>query len=153
MRYEPVLYSPYGPDRNTCSPEAYFVYRLIFAKSETESIRIMTEKDRTRVTIEKIKMKGGQILDKVKEVIEEGDARRVSLHKDGRTLIEFPLTIGVGGATAAIFLAPTLAAIGAIAALVSDVEIRIERVDSGEVEVETDSEESEEETASAAEEA
>ncbi len=113
----------------------------------------MTEKDRTRVTIEKIKMKGGQILDKVKEVIEEGDARRVSLHKDGRTLIEFPLTIGVGGATAAIFLAPTLAAIGAIAALVSDVEIRIERVDSGEVEVETDSEESEEETASAAEEA
>ena len=110
----------------------------------------MTDKDRTRVTIEKLKLKGGQVLDKVKEVIEEGDARRVSLHKDGRTLIEFPLTIGVGGATAAIFLAPTLAAIGAIAALVSDVEIRIERVEAEEVEVEA---ETEEETASATEEA
>jgi Domain of unknown function (DUF4342) len=89
----------------------------------------MTEKSKVRVTIEEIKLKGSQVLDKVKEVIEEGDARRVSLHKDGRTLIEFPLTVGVGGATAAIFLAPTLAAIGAIAALVTDVEIRIERLE------------------------
>lgn len=110
----------------------------------------MTTKDRARVTIEEIKLKGGQVLDKVKEVIEKGDARRVSLHKDGRTLIEFPLTIGVGGATAAIVLAPTLAAIGAIAALVSDVEIRIERLEPEEQEVEA---ETEEEKASATEEA
>lgn len=110
----------------------------------------MTTKDRARVTIEEIKLKGGQVLDKVKEVIEKGDARRVSLHKDGRTLIEFPLTIGVGGATAAIVLAPTLAAIGAIAALVSDVEIRIERLEPEEQEVKA---ETEEEKASATEEA
>jgi hypothetical protein len=101
----------------------------------------MTDKSKVRVTIEEIKLKGGQVLDKVKEVIEEGDARRVSLHKDGRTLIEFPLTIGVGGATAAIFLAPTLAAIGAIAALVTDVEIRIERLEVDEEEVEAETEE------------
>ena len=92
----------------------------------------MTDTSKAKVKIEEIKLKGSQVLDKVKEVIEEGDARRVSLHKDGRTLIEFPLTIGVGGATAAIFFAPTLAAIGAIAALVSDVEIRIERLESTE---------------------
>ena len=106
----------------------------------------MTDKSKARVTIEEIKLKGSQVLDKVKEVIEEGDARRVSLHKDGRTLLEFPLTVGVGGATAAIFLAPTLAAIGAIAALVTDVEIRIERLEEGEEEVEA---EEEEETADA----
>ena len=98
----------------------------------------MSDKNKVRVTIEEIKLKGSQVLDKVKEVIEEGDVRRVSLHKDGRTLIEFPLTVGVGGATAAIFLAPTLAAIGAIAALVTDVEIRIERVEAGEEEVEAE---------------
>ena len=101
----------------------------------------MTDKSKVRVTIEEIKLKGGQVLDKVKEVIEEGDARRVSLHKDGRTLIEFPLTVGVGGATAAIFLAPTLAAIGAIAALVTDVELRIERIEADEKEVEAVTEE------------
>ena len=103
----------------------------------------MTDTNKAKIKIEEIKLKGGQVLDKVKEVIEEGDARRVSLHKDGRTLIEFPLTIGVGGATAAIFLAPTLAAIGAIAALVSDVEIRIERLDESEVEVAEEVEETE----------
>ncbi len=100
----------------------------------------MSDKSKVRVTIEEIKLKGGQVLDKVKEVIEEGDARRVSLHKDGRTLIEFPLSVGVGGATAAIFLAPTLAAIGAIAALVTDIEIRIERVEANEEEVEAETE-------------
>ena len=133
--------------------ESVFQQRLSLIKFVNNSIEIMIEKDRARVTIEKIKVKGGQVLDKVKEVIEEGDARRVSLHKDGRTLIEFPLTIGVGGATAAIFLAPTLAAIGAVAALVSDVELRIERLEPEEIEVEADSDEKEEETASAAEEA
>jgi len=42
-------------------------------------------------------------------------------------VMEFPLSVGVGGATAAIVLAPTLAAVGAFAALVSEVEVVIER--------------------------
>jgi len=43
-------------------------------------------------------------------------------------LLELPLTVGVGGATAAVFLMPTLAAVGALAALVTDVDVIVERV-------------------------
>ncbi len=104
----------------------------------------MTGKDRVKINLEEIKVKGNQLVDKIKEVIEEGKARRVSIRKDDRTLLEFPLTVGVGGATAAIFFTPVLAAVGALAALVTDVEIVIER-DQKEVEVieESDSTEAE----------
>ena len=104
----------------------------------------MTGKDRVKINLEEIKVKGNQLVDKIKEVIEEGKARSVSIRKDNRTLLEFPLTVGVGGATAAIFFTPVLAAVGALAALVTDVEIVIER-DQKEVEVieESDSTEAE----------
>lgn len=87
----------------------------------------MVDKEKVRVTLEEMKVKGNQLVDKVKEVIEEGNARRLLIRKDGKTLLEIPLSVGVGGATAAVFLLPTLAAVGALAALVSDVEIVIER--------------------------
>ncbi len=94
----------------------------------------MTGKERVKINLEEIKVKGNQLVDKIKEVIEEGNARRVSIRKDDRTLLEFPLTVGVGGATAAIFFTPVLAAIGALAALVTDVEVVIER-DEDDVEI------------------
>jgi len=96
--------------------------------------RKMTGKERVKINLEEIKVKGNQLVDKIKEVIEEGNARRVSIRKDDRTLLEFPLTVGVGGATAAIFFTPVLAAIGALAALVTDVEVVIER-DEDDVEI------------------
>ena len=61
------------------------------------------------------------------------------IKKDEKTVLELPLTVGVGGVTAAILFAPVLAAVGAFAALVSDVHVIIER----ETEV-TESEEQEE---------
>jgi hypothetical protein len=87
----------------------------------------MSAKDIPGIDLEEIKVKGNQLVDKFKDVIEQGNARRVSIRKDGRTLMEFPLTVGVGGATAAILLAPTIAAVAAIASLVSDVSIVVER--------------------------
>ena len=87
----------------------------------------MVDKEKVRVTMEEMKVKGGHLVDKVKDVIEEGNARRLLIKKDQRTLLEIPLSVGVGGATAAVFLLPTLAAVGALAALVSDVTIVIER--------------------------
>jgi hypothetical protein len=87
----------------------------------------MVNKEKVRVSLEELKVKGNQLVDKVKEVIEEGNARRLLIRKDDRTLLEIPLSVGVGGATAAVFLLPTLAAVGALAALVSDVDIIIER--------------------------
>ena len=93
----------------------------------------MSNKERVRVTMDEIKVKGNELVDKVKEIIEEGNARRVIIRKEDRTMLEFPLSVGVGGATAAIFFTPVLAAIGALAALVTDVKIIVERV--AEVEV------------------
>ena len=87
----------------------------------------MTDRDMPGIEFEEIKVKGSQLVDKFREIVEEGNARRISIRKDGRTLMEFPLSVGVGGATAAILLFPTLAAIGAIASLVSDVSIVVER--------------------------
>lgn len=88
----------------------------------------MNGKDRPRVIFEEIKVKGNQLVDKIREIIEEGNARRVIIKKDQRTLLEFPLSVGVGGATAAILLAPTLSAIAFVAALIKkDVNVIIER--------------------------
>ena len=86
----------------------------------------MINQEKARVRIQEFKVRGGQLVDKVREVIEEGNARRIIIKKEERVLLEFPLSVGVGGAAAALFLAPTLAAVGAIAALVTDVEVVIE---------------------------
>jgi hypothetical protein len=73
---------------------------------------------------EEFKVNGEDLLRKVKELIKEGNVRRIIIKaKDGKTLAEFPLTIGVVGAV----FAPILAAVGAIAALVSECSIVVER--------------------------
>ena len=87
----------------------------------------MQEQDKSSV-LQEVKVKGNQLVDKVREIIEEGNARRVAIRKDDRTLLEFPLSVGAGGMTAALLLAPQLAAIGALAALVTDVSVVIERM-------------------------
>ena len=72
---------------------------------------------------ETIKVEGGQLIDKVKELIHKGNVRRITIKQGERTIVELPLTLGVLGAA----LAPELAAIGAIAALLTDCTIEIER--------------------------
>lgn len=86
----------------------------------------MIDQKKAKVRIQEFKVKGGQLVDKVREIIEEGNARRIIIKKEDRVLLEFPLSVGVGGAAAALFLTPTLAAVGAIAALVTDVKVVIE---------------------------
>jgi hypothetical protein len=65
------------------------------------------------------------VMDKVKALIHEGNVRRVVIEHGGRTVAEFPLTVGVVGAV----LAPVLAAIGALVAVLKDCTIHVERVD------------------------
>lgn len=73
---------------------------------------------------ERYKVAGERLLSKVKELLQEGNIRRITIkNDDDKTLIEIPLTIGVVGA--AIF--PVWAAVGAIAALVTDCSIEVER--------------------------
>ena len=80
------------------------------------------------------KVKGNQLVDRVRAIIEEGNARRISIRKDGRSLIDLPLSVSVGGAAAAVIISPMLAAVGAVAALVSDVEVVVEHDPDKEVE-------------------
>ena len=78
----------------------------------------------TKKNKETYQVKGEDLLKKVKGLIAEGNVRRIIItNKEGKNLVEFPLTIGVVGAV----LAPVLAAVGAIAALVSECTISIER--------------------------
>jgi hypothetical protein len=72
---------------------------------------------------ETIKTEGGQILDKLRDVLHEGNVRRVVIEQRGRTVAEFPLTVGVVGA----MFAPILAAVGAAVALLQDCTIKVER--------------------------
>lgn len=73
---------------------------------------------------ESCKVDGGQIIDKVKQLVHEGNVRRIVIKQGTRTVAEFPLTAGVVGTV----LAPPLAAIGALAALLTDCTIEVERV-------------------------
>jgi len=72
---------------------------------------------------------GNQLVDKVKELIHQGNIRGVRLLHKGRPLIDVPLTVGVPVAAAAVLAAPVLAALGAIAALVTECTIEVERVE------------------------
>lgn len=73
---------------------------------------------------EEFKVDGEELLRKVKELIAEGNVRRISIKdKDGKVFAEFPVTIGVVG----LVFAPALAAIGAIAALLTECTIAVER--------------------------
>jgi hypothetical protein len=72
---------------------------------------------------ETLKAESANVIEKLKDVIREGNVRRVVIKQGNNTIAEFPLTVGVVGAV----LAPILAAIGALVALVKDCTIHVER--------------------------
>ena len=78
---------------------------------------------------EKFTISGSQLVDKVKELIHEGNIRRVRVIKDGRTVLEIPLSVGAPAAALTIMMAPVLAALGAFAALVTECTIEVEKVE------------------------
>ena len=74
---------------------------------------------------EAVKGDAHTIVEKVKAIVHEGNVRRIIVQHEGRTVAEFPLTAGVVGAV----LAPALAAIAAIAAMLKDCTLQVERVE------------------------
>ena len=72
---------------------------------------------------ESVKAEGGAVLDRLRDLIHEGNVRRVRVRQGERTVAEFPLTAGVVGAV----IAPPLAAIGALVALATDCTIEVQR--------------------------
>jgi len=72
---------------------------------------------------ESFKVTGNQLQDAVKKLLHEGNVRRVVIKQDTRTIVEFPLTVGLIGAV----LAPVLAAVGALAAVLTECTVEVER--------------------------
>jgi len=72
---------------------------------------------------ETIKVTSAQLVDAVRKIVHEGNVRRVIIKQGSHTVAEFPLSIGVIGAV----LAPILAAVGALAAVINDCSIEVER--------------------------
>lgn len=78
------------------------------------------------MSTQEFQVSGEQLVNKVKSIINEGNIRRIIIkNEDGKTIVEFPVTIGVVG----VLLAPWLAALGAIAALVTKCTIIVEKED------------------------
>ncbi len=78
---------------------------------------------------EKFAVLGSQLVDKVKQLIHEGNIRKIRVLHEGRTVLEIPLTIGAPAAAIGIIAAPVLAALGAFAALVTECTIEVEKIE------------------------
>ena len=78
---------------------------------------------------EKFTVSGSQLVDKVKQLIHEGNIRRVRLLHEGRVVLEIPLSIGAPVAAIGILAAPVLAAVAAFAALVTECTIEVEKIE------------------------
>ena len=73
--------------------------------------------------IEELPVLGEQLVTKVRELVHEGNVRRIIIKQEGHTILEIPLTIGVVG----VILQPALVAIGAIGALIAQCSIEVIR--------------------------
>ena len=80
-------------------------------------------------TSEKFTLLGSQLVEKIKQLLHEGNVRRVRLLHEGRVVLEIPLTIGAPAAAIGILAAPVLAALVAFAALVTECTIEVEKTE------------------------
>ena len=92
-----------------------------------------------RVTVEEFKISGDALVAKVKDLIHQGNIRRISIKNEtDHTLLEIPLTVGViGGAVGAAFF-PVVAALGVIGAMVAHLTVVVERQTDADAEVDDD---------------
>ena len=85
----------------------------------------MIPQTKVKTARKEILLTGETLLTTTKKLIHEGNVRRVIIKQDGHIIVELPLTVGVIG----VMLTPTLAAIGAISALLAACSIEVERID------------------------
>jgi hypothetical protein len=85
-----------------------------------------TDATQGRTRTEEFKVEGGKVLDMIKDLIHQGNIRRIILKNEaGKTLIEIPLTLGLVGAA----LLPVFAAVGALAAVATRMVIVVEKTE------------------------
>ena len=80
-------------------------------------------------TKEKFTISGDKLVEKIKQLIHEGNIRRVRVIHKGNTILEIPLTVGASAAAVVALAAPILAALGAFAALVTECTIEVEKIE------------------------
>ncbi len=80
-------------------------------------------------TREKFTIPGSQLVEKIKQLVHEGNIRRVRVIHEGHTILEIPLSIGAPAAALGILAAPVLAALVAFAALVTECTIEVEKIE------------------------
>jgi hypothetical protein len=85
----------------------------------------MTTQVEPKTRREEVQIMGEHLLTTVKRLIHEGNVRRIIVKQDEHTIAEFPLAVGV----VSVMLAPTLAAVGAISALLNNCTIEVERIE------------------------
>ncbi len=78
---------------------------------------------------ERVKISGNELVSRVKQLVREGNVRRIRVIHKRKTLLDIPLSIGVPAAALGIVTIPLLAAVAAIAAMVTECTIEIERVE------------------------
>jgi vacuolar-type H+-ATPase subunit I/STV1 len=101
-------------------------------KTMTDEINENESEESERTWTEEIEIAGGQLVDRVKELLEEGSVRRLIIRRpNNEILMEIPLTAGVAVGGVFTFFAPLLAALGALAALIADLKVEIVRVEDG----------------------
>jgi hypothetical protein len=91
-----------------------------------EAVQRVVHSEPVRTVQQQIQSQGPELVELVKSLAAESMVRRISIQQEGRVLFEFPLALGLGGA----LLAPQLAALGALAALIGNCTITVERDDS-----------------------
>jgi hypothetical protein len=78
---------------------------------------------------EKFTVSGSQLVEKVKQIIHEGNIRRVRLLHEGRVVLEIPLSVGAPAAAIGILAVPVLAALAAFATLVTECTVEVEKIE------------------------
>jgi hypothetical protein len=109
-------------------------------KVEEEDVEGTNGKKEEKITTEELVVKGEEVVESVKKLIQEAGVRRIVIkYKDGRTILEIPLVLGLAG----IALLPVWSALALIAALVTECSILVERVEKESEEMAEESESSE----------
>ncbi len=85
----------------------------------------------TRSWSEEIEVTASQVVEQVQALVREGNVRRLIIKHDGNTVLEVPVTIAAIAGVATLYMAPLLAALGALAGLVARVQVVVEREGAG----------------------
>lgn len=92
----------------------------------------MNPQDEPPTVTEKVEIAGNQLVERVKELIEQGNVRRIIIrNQDGRILMEIPLTLGAVAGSVLFVFQPLLVGLAAIGALLARVSIEIVREQGG----------------------